>query len=183
MDLDRLFFIQVHNLLIFEDCLGFCRELWGFALRFFCCCLGCFGFVVYGLLVFWWAGGFWGGFLQGAEDERCELVCRVPVTASLRFAGGLLLCAGGQACFARLKNELSLPTTRLIETNNNCFGNCSELCLTLLICKLKQPNKTQNLLVRISTYLFLSRASLCTSLCSSSQGDTRVVMPIFVNRH
>lgn len=52
---------------------------------------------VVGVLVGWW---IFGAFLKGAEDEACELVYSVQMMASCRFAGGLLMCAGGQACFA-----------------------------------------------------------------------------------
>lgn len=59
MNLDRLLFIC---LVFCFGCLVFLEGVVGFWLELFCCCLGCFGSVVYGLLVFWWVGGFSGLF-------------------------------------------------------------------------------------------------------------------------
>lgn len=125
-----------NKILIFEGCLFWGGGVWGF----------CFGFFF---------------FLKGAESEPCGLMYSVQVMISLHFAGGLLMCVQGQACFSWLKNALSLPNTTSVETDKIFFFACfSGLWLTLLLYKLKQLNKTQNLSVRISTCLFRSRVSL-----------------------
>lgn len=164
---------------------GFLGGLWvwlvgGFCGGFFC------GFL-FGWFLFWFGFlGFVFFFLKGAEAEPCELMYSVQMMTSVHFAGGLLMCAQGQACFAWLKNALSLPNTKSVETDKNFFACFSGLWLTHLLCKLKQPNKTQNLSVRISTCLFRSTVSLwsdSTSQCSSSQGDTHRAMLIFVDHH
>lgn len=70
------------------------------------------------------------------------LICSVQMMTSLRFAGGLLMCALGQACFAWLKNTLSLPNTKSVETNKKFllisvgFGS--------LLCSASWNNKTKH---------------------------------------
>lgn len=94
---------------------------------------------IYNLKLNIWGLFVWGGcrvwvcffnFLKGAEAEPCELMYSVQ------------MCAQGHVCFAWLKNVLSLPNTKSVETNKKFFAYFSGLWLTLLLCKLRQPNRT-----------------------------------------
>lgn len=90
---------------------------------------------------FWCYVGF-KIFFEGAEAELFELMHSVQMMTSLHFAGGLLMCVLGQACFTWLKNTLSLPNTESIETNKKFllisvgFGS--------LLCSAGWNNKTKH---------------------------------------